>query len=478
MKRQNIRFAGRVLGIGLALFTTTAVSAATAASAGAPPSVVSGNVTRLVGTFMSKASPVAFALPQGGTVRFFADTEASFLTDPQKLMLLPGKKTTTYSIMLRKGRVEVELPEQSPPKVAVAVSTSSDTRIVTLTGRMALNARGRDVSVVAYSGLTTVTQGTKLQRVPLSVKRLYFGKVGLETRELLPATTWAAGRRVWLATNGSAIVKGYGWAPVAGAREYSVSLHASDSGKVIATALSATPSFETDGIELLPGRYELKVAAIDSEGFLSPSTRSIVISVVGVSLPPGAALRKDGSIALGADQQVSLTNAEGLTVTTADHRTNVPATASIGLAGQERASILIHAPGGGDPSTLSLVRREPLVVAWAGPKFVTWPMDPVELEVSLKDERGNPLHPSVEPTPRVMVGVEPVAVDWLKDGNRWRAKLPARTGRGPWVVRLEIIDQYGIVIGRDFVEVATTQPVRKRGQSAEPSLPLGDETAF
>jgi hypothetical protein len=30
-------------------------------------------------------------------------------------------------------------------------------------------------------------------------------------------------------------------------------------------------------------------------------------------------------------------------------------------------------------------------------------------------------------------------------------------GPGPWVVRLEVVDQYGVIIGRDFAEVSKTR---------------------
>jgi hypothetical protein len=411
---------------------------------------------------MTKSQDVTFRLPGGGTIRMSADTEASLLTDPQSLMLLPGKKTSTYSIILRRGPVEVDLPDRNPPVLAVAVGTPSDTRVVTLSGRMRLRADGRNVVAVSYSGLTTVTQGSRFARLPNGIKRVYTGKSGTIEHELLPATPWVGGRRVWLATREDVKISGYTWGAVAGAAGYDVALTELSTGKTLARTYVTDPMFEGGDVIASPGRFELRIAAVDREGFVSPVHRQVELRVVGLSLPPLAEVQKNDTVVLGADQQVSLLHAEGLTLTTADHRGNVPASSSFGLERQDRASILIHPPGGGDPSTLTLVRRENLVTAWVGPKTVTWPLDPVELRVELVDHRGTPLSPRIEPVAKVMLGIEPMQVDWVKEGNSWRALLPAQTGQGPWVVRLEVVDQYGGLIGRDFVEVARSQPPRKK----------------
>jgi hypothetical protein len=184
--------------------------------------------------------------------------------------------------------------------------------------------------------------------------------------------------------------------------------------------------------------------------------------VVGVDLPPGALIQKNDTILLGSDQTVTLSHAQGLTLTTADHRVNVPADAPFGLAKQDHASILVHPPDGGSPTMLSLARRENLVTAWVGPKYATWPMDPVDLRIDLKDDHGNPLNPSIKPTMHVTIGIEPMPVEWVNEGTSFRAQIPAQTGRGPWVVRLEVLDQHGVIIGRDFVEVDRSQVTWKK----------------
>lgn len=457
MNNQTVRLVGRTVALVAATCITTAAMAATAANHGAAPTVSEGDVTRLKGTFMTRGKAATFTLPSGATVSVFADTEASLLTDPQQLMLLPGRKVATYSVILRKGRVEVSLPESGSSSIAVAIGTPSDTRVVTLSGKVTVRAEGHNVTALSYSGMTTVTQGPKLMRLPSGIKRQFTGKSGFSDQPALAATSFVGGKRVWLCLRDRVGISGYSWAPVPFASGYAVTLRDQATSNVIARAQTKSPLFEAQSLQLSPGKYTLQIAAVDGDGFLSPMATAMDLAVVGVVLPPGAEIQKNDSILLGADQLISLSNAEGLTLTTADHRVNVPAGSPFGLAKQDRASILIHPPGTASPSTLTLIRRENQVTAWVGPKFVTWPMDAVDLRIDLKDARGNPLRPHIKPVMHVTIGIDPFDVAWTADGGSYRAQIPAQTGRGPWVVRLEVLDQNGVLIGRDFVEIDRTK---------------------
>jgi hypothetical protein len=420
--------------------------------------VVSGEVIRLRGQWMSKSQPAELGLPGGGHIYLHDDTSASVLTDPQSLMLLPGKKTPTYSIILRRGLIDIDVPNENPARVAVAVGTPGEMRVVTLSGQSSIRVDGHNVTAVSYSGLTTVSQGLKLSRLPNGVKRTYQGLNGFADRPLLEATRWIGGRRVWIAaTDASVPVSGYVWESVHGAAGYVVSLRDLGSQRTACQARVSAPVVESFQQPLGPGRYEVDIAAVDVEGFVSGNHTKFPVTVVGLELPGGAVTLPKDTVMLAAEQQIRLTCAEGLTLTTADHRNGVAATEPFGLAGLDRAAILIHPPGGGDTSTLTLVRREPLVSAWVGPKFATWPDDAVQLQVSFVDGNGRPIPHHIKPSVRVLLGVDPVDVEWDKQGSLWQAQLQPTKGAGPWVVRLEVVDQYGMIIGRDFAEIAKTR---------------------
>jgi len=74
--------------------------------------------------------------------------------------------------------------------------------------------------------------------------------------------------------------------------------------------------------------------------------------------------------------------------------------------------------------------------------------------VHLFDARGRAVSEAVSVKPQVLVDVQPVDVKWLRTGNALHASIPAPASRGPWVVRVEIADEFGDPAGRDFMEVA------------------------
>lgn len=434
------------------------VTPARAQSSQTQPKILSGELTRLRGQMVTKSKAAEIALPSGGRIRVRENTEASILTDAQSLMLLPGKKIATYTVILRRGIVEVDVPEAQQSKVAVAVGTPGDTRVLTLSGKTAIRASGRNVSAVSYSGLATATHGPKLTRIPNGVVRQYRPGGDFVDRPLLDSTRSIGGRRVWLAPpNGTAQPAGYVWAPVAGASGYLVSLRQQSSRESLYDTMVTNPVIENCPKRLTPGKYELAVAAIDGDGFASSKSAVATVHVVGLDLPGGAVTMPRDTVQITSEQRVRLTHADGLTLTTADHRSDVAASEAFGLEGLDRAVVLIHPKGGGDSAALTLVRREPSVSAWVGPKLATWPDDPINLQVSFVDQLGRPTPNEVEPSIRVLVGTEVVNVNWDKQGTLWQAKLPAPPeGRGPWVVRLEVVDQHGNIIGRDFAEVTKT----------------------
>jgi hypothetical protein len=53
----------------------------------------------------------------------------------------------------------------------------------------------------------------------------------------------------------------------------------------------------------------------------------------------------------------------------------------------------------------------------------------------------------------VTIGIEPVDVVWRSDGDVLRATVPPSKNKGPWVVRVEVEDQFGIPLGRNLLEV-------------------------
>lgn len=423
------------------------------------PKTISGDFQRLRGQWVTKGKSAELAFVSGGRIRVRENTDASIMVEPQSLMLPPGKKIPTYTVILRRGLVEIELPESADSRVAVAVGTPTDTRIIALSGKSSVHVAGRNVAAASYSGIATVNQGTKLTKLPSGVVRQFRANGAVADRALLDATQWIGGRRVWVTQPDSlARPGGYVWSPVEGASGYFVSLRSHDAKHPVADSFVKAPIVEDFAKGVAPGKYELSITAVDADGFCSLKHGTVPVHVVGLDVPGGAVLLPKDTVQVAPEQRVRLTHAEGLRLTTADHRTNVPAWEPFGLEGLDRAVVLIHPKDGGDAAPITLLRRQPSVSAWVGPKLATWPDDPVNLQVSFVDDQGRPTPDAIQPSVRVMVGTEAVNVDWQKQGSLWQARLQSPPkGKGPWVVRLEILDQYGSIIGRDFAEITKTR---------------------
>ncbi len=74
------------------------------------------------------------------------------------------------------------------------------------------------------------------------------------------------------------------------------------------------------------------------------------------------------------------------------------------------------------------------------------------------------------------------AIEAVASGRHLSAELalPPGVAAGPWVVRVEVADQFGHSLGRDFVEVGVRPPPRKAltpGGPEKPERPAGRATA-
>jgi hypothetical protein len=87
------------------------------------------------------------------------------------------------------------------------------------------------------------------------------------------------------------------------------------------------------------------------------------------------------------------------------------------------------------------------------PVFARWPGDPIEVSVTLRDPTGRVDPSTVVPELEVLLGVEPIALEWQRDGNQLHARIDPRTSTGPAVVRVIAKDHDGALLGRNFLEI-------------------------
>jgi hypothetical protein len=86
------------------------------------------------------------------------------------------------------------------------------------------------------------------------------------------------------------------------------------------------------------------------------------------------------------------------------------------------------------------------------PRRASWPKDEIDIRIALEDASGA-VPSKLRMKPRVLLGLQPIGVKFVGDGARLHARVRPRSGSGPWVLRVEVEDQFGVSLGRDFVEI-------------------------
>jgi hypothetical protein len=135
----------------------------------------------------------------------------------------------------------------------------------------------------------------------------------------------------------------------------------------------------------------------------------------------------------------------------------MPAQGRIGINRNQPATIFLRPHGATEDLPIRFVPRSVRARIEIGPRRATWPKDPIVIKVRLEDPSGQPVPESIDMRAKVSVGLEQKNVTFKHVGRALTASLPAQSGTGPWVVRVEVNDQFGYPLGRDFLEVSSTR---------------------
>jgi len=88
-----------------------------------------------------------------------------------------------------------------------------------------------------------------------------------------------------------------------------------------------------------------------------------------------------------------------------------------------------------------------------GPAWARWPDDAIEMSIAIQDPSGRFDLASVQPKIEVLLGIEPIDVEWKREGSRLTARLAPRVATRPEVLRVIVHDQGGVLLGRNFLEI-------------------------
>ncbi|HEY5959626.1 MAG TPA: hypothetical protein VIV60_23890 [Polyangiaceae bacterium] len=392
----------------------------------------------------------------GTSVQIAANSELEVMQRVPLPMAIEGLGSFAYAAQLTSGRVDIDVDLKQRPANGVFIYGPRHTSIL---------ARGGHVSVVADKGSIAVAarDGKEVSvAIGATWKHINPGSIILISPEspqgseskLPVAPTHLAVNRPVLAIEGSSDATRATWDAVTGANHYRLSLTDSKT-KAQKDVDVDVASLALGG--LAPGRYDLRVAAIGPMGIAGESSSPASANVVGLELPPGAFLSQ-GKAYLQALQQLTLTNVEGLEATYDNAPVYFKAPNRAGLRGKQATTLHLRMPGASDRVSLEIVPRALHTEVQISPAMARWPRDKVVVRVILAKQAE--VGPSLELVPSVTVNNQVVRLDWTRTDQGMETVIPTPPNYpGPWVLRAEVADQHGVLLGRNFLEIASTAGV-------------------
>jgi hypothetical protein len=423
------------------------------------PAVAAGSDSTSPATLQASAGETR-KLAGGAVLKVSPGTRYE-LGRPIRVQLGSGsEQTLAQSVQLISGRVEIELQQTQTPTTAVLIRTANKVSAVAKGGRSIVIANANLVTVAAMSGEMLVATRDLWRTLPSGIVREYLSGAMNAEHAVMPAPAITLSAPVALSVDGSESQVSASASPVPNATGYEFALWKKSGEKQLLIGRMRS----TNGLARLepmpPGSYTITAHALRPSGLEGAESAPAPLRVVAAELPEGAKL-VDGGILLPPHQRVKLLGTEGVEISYGKAPNFVAAPSTIGVIRNEPTLVRLRAAGSKDELSIKLAPRKLHADVQLGPARARWPHDQVTVSVRLTDGLGRPLPDDVALTPSVFVNVTPVAVEWKRERNLLTARVPRGTEAGPWVVRVEVADDTGVVVGRDFLEIATAAPPRR-----------------
>lgn len=393
-------------------------------------------------------------LPGGAVLRFSSDAKYE-LGRPIKLQLAPtgSEKTAVQVIKLTAGRVSISIPQSKHPKTAILVQAPRKVGAVAKGGESLVITAPDRVTVAAVQGEMLAALGNDWK--PLASGTVRSFGAGQTSEQAMPQPPQLNAEKTVLLALGGSVTPSVQAAPDANVELRRLWLFRVE-GKHKKPLLEAEWRSDSRQLpELGPGRYELQARAVDRFGVESALSEPITLRVVGAELPEGTRLLGD-TLLLGRSTRVKLIGAQGLEASYGRASVFMPAPPDVGLARGQSTLLRLREPGSKEEVAVQLEPRTVRAEVAIGPQSARWPGDPLQVSVKLFDHRGKPMTDPLKTKPRVFVNVDPVDPGWSHSGNTYTAKVPPASGSGPWVVRVEVSDDFGDEVGRNFIELSAS----------------------
>ncbi len=380
-------------------------------------------------------------ISDGGTVRLPAAGSA-------------GGTVPVAIFAIESGRVDVVIDGAVAERQAILIRGPRETAILTRRGHSAVVVDGSQIAVAAYGGPVNIVTGSSW--INLSVGERWVSDTqtpGGVKGPLIAAPAVTLRTPIHISTPGAVgqvrvVVK-----PVSYASSFVV-------GAIPVGDTSVRPRLFASAISdvmvrgLPPGSYALQARAVDSFGLEGLPAPFVPFRVIGVRLPLGAYSR-NGTPILANGQLLELTHAEGLELTYDKADFFIPVPPAVGLRRGRPVLVRIREPGSDVEAKLLIEPRRYESSIVMTPNNAVWPRDEVRISVDISEvAAGGEDWQALSVLLRTTLNDELLAPEWRCQETSCRTVIRPLTTPGPWVLRVEMVDDQGELVGRNFLEIA------------------------
>jgi hypothetical protein len=432
-------------------------------------SPVEARVKVLTGSGCAKATPGAacrdvssggmllvqhsFAAGKGGATLELDDRTVLRLSEGTEIRLLPRTKvqigkgdTPAESLQLQRGKILAEL---GGPGVLL-VKGGQQNAAVLKKGSGVIKASEDLFALGVFQGSGVLGSGSSFNEVSEGFIRVFRKGEKPVYRELLRTPSLSSSAALLLRTARAPASLRLSWAPLPGAGSYEVEVRPASGPALLRSPAKGASEMALDDLDV--GDHELRLRAIDVDGFESPWSAPVSLSVLSVEMPPGATL-SGSTVQLPDKAKIKLRASPGVEASFDRLSTFVPVPGEVGLAQGAAQTLRLRRRGETGELQLLLIPRSYQARVRLSPMNARWPKDPVDIEIELVSSAGLPPG-DIELIPRVTLDQEQLSPSWERSGARMQAQIPPRNDGKPHVIRVEVVDQHGFFLGRNFLEVA------------------------
>lgn len=388
-----------------------------------------------------------------GTVTLDDGAQLRIEPSTMSLKLTPSDERRAEVVDLKTGKISIVVDEGKDR--AMLVKGPGGLGTILRSGSFVVRVSGDAMTVATLKGASMLGAGSDWNDVTEgNLRTLHKGETKATGRKLPTKPGLAPRAAVAFAVPGRAATVTVVLKPVLFSERYLVTLMR-DTGEVVESRplAKSAEDREVTFAGLAPGAYSAHARSLDAEDFESPPSPPVPLTVIGVEVPKGAIVTPSGSIQLVERQRVKLSTRDGLEAALGGSVMFGPVPGELAMVGTMKQVLRVRRKGDTGEGQLVLEPFSLRADVVLGPKTAMWPRDAIDVTVRLRTNDGTPLPATTALRATALLGLDPIDVSLVRDGDVFRAKVAPRAIEKPTALRIEVFDELDHALGRGFVEI-------------------------